>query len=71
MFGMHRVRRTQSKAEVICVSYTSESIGHDLLQQWNTQINIPAVSDTHLNPTHVNSTGYNNRTNSPPLELIK
>ena len=27
--------------------------GHDLLQQWNTQINIPAVSEMEHKPTHV------------------
>ena len=27
--------------------------GHDLLQQWNTQINIPAVSEMKYKPMHV------------------
>ena len=31
--------------------------GHDLLQQWNTQDNIPAVSETDNKLTHISGNG--------------
>ena len=43
---MHRARRTERKAKTFC----------DLLQQWNTQVNIPAVLETVHKPTHLS--GY-------------
>ena len=34
------------KAEAICGLYPVNLWGHNFLQKWNTQINIPAVSET-------------------------